>query len=77
MLLYNEIAEQLIDVLSAHFSNGFCLNSPIETTRFRAFAAEKSVDVSALTDHELQSSIEVCGIACEGKVYQGKRILIR
>ena len=55
--------------MSAYFSNGFRLNSPIETARFRAFAAEKSVDVSALTDHELQSSIEACGIVCEGKVY--------
>ena len=69
MSLYNGIVEKLTDVLSAHFSNGFRLNSPIETARFRAFAAEKSVDVSALTDHELQSSIKACGTTCEGKVY--------
>ena len=67
--IYNGIVEKLTNILSAHFFNGFRLNSPIETARFREFAAEKSVDVSAMTDHELQSFIEVCGTVCEGKVY--------
>jgi hypothetical protein len=69
MSIYNGIGEKLTDILSAHFSNGFRLNSLIETARFRAFAAEKSIDVSTLTDYELQSSIESCGTTCEGKVY--------
>jgi hypothetical protein len=69
MSLYDGTVEKLTGVLSAHFFNGFRLNSPIETARFRVFAAGKSVDVSARTDHELQSSIEACGITCEGKVY--------
>lgn len=63
------IVEKLTDILSTHFSNGFRLNSPIETARFRAFADEKSVDVSDMTDHELQSYIEACGTDCDGKVY--------
>jgi hypothetical protein len=63
------VAEQLTEVLSSHFSNGYRLNSPIEMVRFRAFT-EKSLGVQLmLSDDELNNRIAACGVTCDGKVY--------
>ncbi|GHU63484.1 hypothetical protein AGMMS49983_07030 [Clostridia bacterium] len=67
---YNDtVVEQLTDVLSVHFANGYRLNSPIEMTRFRSFAAEDLKEELALSDEELTAYITACGITYEGKVY--------
>lgn len=63
------LLEQLTDVLSSHFANGYRLNSPIEMARFRAFAAEDLEKEIALTDEELISVIMACGTAFDGKIY--------
>lgn len=59
----------IVKVLSAHFSNGFRLNSPIELLRFRRFAAEDFGNEISITDEELIKSISSCGIFFNGKVY--------
>ena len=64
-----EIIEKLTDVLSAHFANGYRLNSPIELARFRSFAAEDFGKELALADEELKSYIAACGTTFDGKVY--------
>lgn len=61
--------KKVSDVLSAHFSNGYRLNSPIELVRFRSFVAENFGEEITLSDEELRSIIAVCGIAFDGKVY--------
>jgi len=63
------LVEQLTDVLSTHFANGYRLNSPIEMARFRSFAAEDLSEEITLTDEELRSYIADCGITFDGKVY--------
>jgi len=63
------VVEQLVHVLSTHFSNGFRLNSPIEAIRFRSFAVEDLGKELTLSDEELKSYIAVSGITYEGKVY--------
>ena len=63
------VVEQLTNVLSSHFTNGYRLNSPIETTRFRLFAAEDLGEEIALADEELQGLISACGTTFDGKVY--------
>jgi hypothetical protein len=63
------VVERLTDVLSSHFANGYRLNSPIETARFRSFAAVDLDDGITLTDEELKSYITACGITFDGKVY--------
>ncbi|MDR1000211.1 MAG: hypothetical protein LBL96_05350 [Clostridiales bacterium] len=63
------IVEQLTDVLSAHFSNGYRLNSLIEMTRFRSFATEDLSEELTLSDEELKVYIAACGTNYEGKVY--------
>lgn len=67
--LDHAIVEQLKNVMSAHFSNGFRLNSPIEMTRFRSFAADDFGKELKLSDDELNSYIAACGTIYEGKVY--------
>ncbi len=57
------------EVLSAHFPNGFRLDSSIELLRFRRFAAKKYGEEVALTDEELKKSIATCGTFFDGKVY--------
>jgi hypothetical protein len=64
-----EIIEQLTDLLSARFSNGYRLNSPIEMVRFRSFAAEDMAMDLELSDNELESYIMACGTVYEEKVY--------
>ncbi|MCK9390120.1 MAG: hypothetical protein M0Q01_00965 [Syntrophales bacterium] len=64
-----EVIEQLTDVLSSHFANGYRLNSPIEMARFRSFAAEDLDEEITLTDEELKRYISACGITFDGKVY--------
>jgi hypothetical protein len=63
------VVPQLTNVLSLHFPNGYRLNSPIELTRFRSFAANDLGEELALTDEELQSGIVACGTTYDGKVY--------
>jgi len=68
-IIGSSIVAQFTDVLSAHFSNGYRLNSPIEMARFRSFAAE-DLDVEiTLTDEELKRYISACGTIYDGKVY--------
>ena len=56
-------------VISAHFPNGFRIDSPIELLRFRRFATENFGDGSSITDEELKKSIADCGTFFDGKVY--------
>ena len=63
------VVEQLMDVLSSHFANGYRLNSPIEMARFRSFAAEDLDEEITLTDEGLKRYISACGIIFDGKVY--------
>jgi len=63
------LTEQLTDVLSSHFSNGYRLNSPIEMARFRSFATEAFGEEISLFDEELKSYIMACGTIFDGKVY--------
>jgi hypothetical protein len=64
-----EVIEQLTDVLSAHFSNGYRLNSPIEAVRFRSFAAKDLGKELTLSDEELKTYIDSCATNFDGKVY--------
>jgi hypothetical protein len=63
------VVEQMADVLSAHFSNGFRLNSPIEMVRFRSFAENDLGVELTLSDDELKNYIAACGTTYESKVY--------
>lgn len=56
------------DVLSAHFPNGFRVDSPIELMRFRNYAAD-STDIIPPVDEDLKKAISLCGTLFEGKVY--------
>ena len=64
-----EILETVMNVLSAHFPNGFRADSPIELMRFRRFTAEDFADEIPLADEELKKIIASCGHLFEGKVY--------
>ncbi len=63
------VVEQLTDVLSSHFTNGYRLNSPIEMARFRSFAAEDLGEDLTLAEEELKIYIAACGTTFDGKVY--------
>jgi hypothetical protein len=63
------VVEQLTEVLSSHFTNGYRLNSLIEMARFRSFVAEDFDEEITLTDEELKSYIAACGTTFDGKVY--------
>lgn len=63
------IIKKLIDVLSAHFANGYRLDSPIELVRFKSFAAEDLGEGISLPDEELKRYISACGTTFGGKVY--------
>ena len=63
------VVEQLAEVLSSHFTNGYRLNSLIEMTRFRSFVTEDFDEEITLTDEELKSYIAACGTTFDGKVY--------
>ncbi|APV45337.1 hypothetical protein Dform_02024 [Dehalogenimonas formicexedens] len=61
--------DNLTNVLSAHFANGYRLNSPIELARFRSFAAKDFGEEIVLPDEELKGYISACGTTYDGKVY--------
>ena len=63
------IIEKLTKVLSKRFPNGYMLDSPIELTRFRSFAAEDLGEEISLSDDEIKTYISACGIVFEDKVY--------
>jgi hypothetical protein len=63
------VIEQLTDVLSAHFSNGYRLDSLIEMARLRSFAAGDLGEEITLSDDELKSYLAACGTNYKGKVY--------
>lgn len=63
------VVEQLTDVLSSHFTNGYRLNSPIEMARFRSFAKKDLDKEITLSDEELNSYIAALGTIFDGKVY--------
>lgn len=67
--LNDSFAEKLIQILSMRFPNGYRLDSPIELTRFRSFAAEAFDKEISLSDEELKRRISACGITYDGKVY--------
>ena len=69
MVLEPAFVEMIIEVMSAHFPNGFRIDSPIEFLRFRHFAAEDFGDETSITDEELMKSIFSCGTFFDGKVY--------
>ncbi len=64
-----EFAKIIGAVMSAHFPNGFMIDSPIELIRFRRFAAENFGCDIALADDELIKSISTSGTLFDGKVY--------
>lgn len=61
--------EMIRGAISAHFPNGFRIDSPIELLRFRRFAAEKFGNKISIPDEELKQCITVCGTLFDGKVY--------
>jgi hypothetical protein len=61
--------ENVMHILLTCFSNGFRLNSPIETARFRSFASKASNGVPAMSDEELTEAIITSGTVFDGKVY--------
>ena len=63
------VVEQMTDVLSAHFANGYRLNSPIELVRFKSFFVEDLGKEILLPDKELERHIAACGTSFDGKVY--------
>lgn len=63
------VVEQLTDVLSSHFANGYRLNSPIEMARFRSFASLDLGEELTLADEELKIYLAACGTISDGKVY--------
>jgi len=69
VVLEPAFAEMIIEVMSAHFPNGFRIDSPIELLRFRRFAAEDFGDEISIADEELMKSIASCGTFFNGKVY--------
>lgn len=68
-VLDQAVVEQLTEVISSHFSNGYRLNSLIEMARFRSFVAEDLDEEITLTDEEIISYIKACGTTFDGKVY--------
>jgi hypothetical protein len=68
-VLNQVIDEQLRDVLSSRFANGFRLNSPIEMARFRSFVEKDVGEELTLSDDELKSYIAASGMTFDGKVY--------
>jgi len=67
--LDSAVTENMADVLTEHFSNGFRINSPIEMIRFRSFAVKMFGEELSLPDEELKAYIRACGTIHEGKVY--------
>jgi hypothetical protein len=63
------VIDKLTQILSKRFTNGFRIDSPIELTRFRSFAAEDLGEEILLSDQELKSYIASCGTTFDGKVY--------
>ncbi|GHS97047.1 hypothetical protein AGMMS50276_16440 [Synergistales bacterium] len=59
----------IMAVLSAHFSNGFRIDSPIELSRLRRFVAEDIGEEIILSDARLRQTIISCGTLFNGKVY--------
>lgn len=68
-VLDSTVIEQLTNVLTMHFANGYRLNSPIELARFRYFAAEDLGEEISLPDEELIRYVAACGTTFDGKVY--------
>ncbi len=63
------VVKQLTDVLSAHFANGYRLNSPIELERFRSFTVKDFGKEILLPEKKLEKHIAACGTTFDGKVY--------
>lgn len=63
------VVEKLLNVLSAHFSNGYRLNSPIEMARFRSFVKEDLGEELVLSDDLLKAYIAACGTNYDDKIY--------
>lgn len=63
------VVEQLTDVLSSHFTNGYRLNSLIEMARFRSFVETDVGEELTLSDEDLKRYIAACGTTFDGKVY--------
>lgn len=64
-----EVIGKLTGILTARFSNGYRLNSPIELGRFRSFTAEVFGEEIVLNDKDLEKYIMSCGTTYDGKVY--------
>lgn len=67
--LDNMVLSQTTKILSAYFSNGYRINSPIEMIRFRSFSKNEYGEDFLLTDDELKSHIKACGTMHDVKVY--------
>jgi hypothetical protein len=66
---YLENRDNLVKTLTAHFSNGFRVGSPIELSRFRRFFTEDFDEEPTLSDESLDEKILACGILFDGKVF--------
>lgn len=64
-----EVIYKLTAVLSAHFANGYRLNSPIELARFISFAEQNFGEKIVLSPEELKRYVSACGTIYDGKVY--------
>lgn len=64
-----EVIAKLTHVLSAHFANGYRLDSPIEFARFISFAVRIFGEEIVLPHEELKRCISACGTTYDGKVY--------
>jgi hypothetical protein len=63
------VIENVTEVISTCFVNGFRLNSPIELARFRTLSANDLDEEISLSDEELKKYIAACGTTFGGKVY--------
>jgi len=64
----SDILDNIKQIISTQFANGFRLHSPIQLARFRAFATSANIDIS-LSDEELTRYIKASGVVDDGKVY--------
>jgi hypothetical protein len=63
------IIEKLTSLLETHYSNGYRINSPIEMTKLRGFAAAECGEELKFSDDELKKHIRSCGIELNSKVF--------
>lgn len=64
-----EAVKKTTNILLAHFTNGFRVNSHVELVRFKSFVAEDLREEIVSSHEELKKYISACGTTYDGKVY--------